>query len=69
MGVRSEHLKLCRGGNPDIRPVARGLTPASHVNRAVMRMTNAGRTPDPGLVPGAHVVAWVVEILKSGSVA
>ncbi len=48
-----ERLRLCRGGNPDIRPVARGITPASHVNRAVMSMTNAGRTSGAGVVPGA----------------
>ena len=39
-----------------MQPVARELTLASHVNRAVMSMANAGRTLGAGLVPGAH--AW-----------
>ena len=53
MGVRTGRLKLCRGVSPDIRPVARGITPASHVNRAVKSMTNAGRASAAGMVPGA----------------
>ena len=56
LSVWGELAKLCRGGSPDIRPVARGVTPASHVNRATMSMTNAGRSPAAGVVPGAH--AW-----------
>ena len=30
--VSGDFAKLCRGGSPDIRPVARELTLASHVN-------------------------------------
>ena len=48
-------MKLCRGGSPDIRPVARGLTSASHVTQAAKGMTNAGRSPGAGVVPGARL--------------
>jgi len=33
ISLLSESWILCRGGNPDIRPTARGITPASHVNQ------------------------------------
>ena len=41
------------GGSLHIRPIARGITPSSHVTQDAKCMTNAGRTLGAGLVAGA----------------
>ena len=46
-------VETMAGGSLHIRPIARGITPSSHVTQDAKGMTNVGRASAAGLVAGA----------------